>query len=85
MYVNGIVWTFYGISKIDATITIPNASSVVLGLIYTAIYFNYATHQMQTFKVIIVSLVIVITIVFIFALLSHLTLPALICLTLLFV
>ena len=66
MYVNGIAWTLYGVVKTDTTIIIANACCFLFGVIYTLIFFYYATQQIQTLKIIITSLVITAAIVLIF-------------------
>lgn len=67
MYVNGIVWTFYGIVKIDPTIIISNACSVLFGIFYTFVFIYYVTYRTKTIILIFASFIMIAVIASIFS------------------
>jgi solute carrier family 50 protein (sugar transporter) len=42
LFTNCVIWTWYGYLLQDSTIMLPNASGLVVGLIYTSIFLRHA-------------------------------------------
>lgn len=40
LYVNGYIWTAYGVFAADWTVLISNATSIVLGLLYSGLFYS---------------------------------------------
>ena len=66
---NGFVWSCYGILNDDPVILISNACGVILGIIYSAIFYQYCPNKQQMVKLVQASFG-VITILFFFAFFS---------------
>merc|ERR1719499_1248457 len=66
---NGFVWACYGILSDDSVILISNACGVMLGIVYSAIFYQYTPNKAQMTKYVQMSF-IVITMLFLFTFFS---------------
>eukprot|EP01084_Bolivina_argentea_P190569 327444_1 len=70
LVVNGFVWSCYGILSDQSVILISNASGVILGIIYCAIFYQYCPNKQPMQKLVQGSFAII-TILFLFTLYSE--------------
>eukprot|EP01084_Bolivina_argentea_P135540 238812_1 len=69
LVVNGFVWSCYGILTDDSVILITNATGVILGIIYSAIFYQYCPNKQYMIKLVQGSFA-TITILFLFTFFS---------------
>eukprot|EP00484_Ammonia_sp_Unknown_P022617 CAMPEP_0197025486 /NCGR_PEP_ID=MMETSP1384-20130603/5807_1 /TAXON_ID=29189 /ORGANISM="Ammonia sp." /LENGTH=217 /DNA_ID=CAMNT_0042454019 /DNA_START=24 /DNA_END=677 /DNA_ORIENTATION=+ len=70
LVVNGFVWACYGILAAESVVLISNATGVILGIIYCAIFYQFCPNKQQMFKLIQASFAII-TILFLFTFFSE--------------
>merc|ERR1719336_239622 len=70
LVVNGFLWSMYGILNDDAVIIISNGISVILGIIYTAIFYQYCANKASIVKLVQLAFAII-TLLFLFTFFSQ--------------
>ena len=70
LIINGFLWSCYGILNDDTVIIISNGVCVILGILYTAIFYQYCSNKQNIIKLVQISFATV-TLIFLFTFFSQ--------------